>query len=379
MKISIDTRTLQPGDIYIPIKGENFDGHDFIQEALKKGARKILDVDLTKFAKNYRKKLKAKVIAITGSAGKTTTKDLLYAILSQKFKVVATFQNQNNEIGVPLTILKADFDTEIIIVELAMRLRGEIKILSKICRPTHAIITNIGLTHVERLKTQRNIALAKAEIFQPVLNWEKETRYAFLNSKTAYHKLLQEKAVKNNFKVLNFSGETKIDQGFNLCYLVAKHFGLNDEEIREGMAKFHASEKRLAVTKGTKLDITIIDDSYNANPDGVCYAMEFQKKMPGRKILVLGDMLELGKEAFKEHEKIINIAAVENGIDLVFTFGEIYQQVKSKDITKFSFLDKKELMNLLFSEIKSGDVILIKGSRGMKMEEIVEKLKEKYA
>ena len=162
---SIDTRTLEPGDIFIPIKGPRFDGRDFIDDAIKKGAR-VLDVDLAKFATNYRKKLKCYVIGVTGSAGKTTVKDLLTAILSQKYNVVSTSQNQNNEIGVPLTLLKADHQTDILIVEMAMRNLGDMTYLTKMVRPTHTVITNIGLSHIELLKTQRNVAKAKSEIFE---------------------------------------------------------------------------------------------------------------------------------------------------------------------------------------------------------------------
>ncbi|MFA5878809.1 MAG: Mur ligase family protein [Candidatus Margulisiibacteriota bacterium] len=375
MKISIDTRTLQPGDIYIPIKGANFDGHNFIEDAIKKGARKILDVDLNKFAAQYRKKLKCKVIAITGSAGKTTTKDLLTAVLSQKFKVVSTFQNQNNEIGVPLTILKAEFDTDVIIVELGMRLKGEIKALAKIVRPTHTVITNIGLTHVERLKTQRNIALAKAEIFQPTLRWEEPERIAYLNYNTPYYDLLKYKAEKNNFKLFSFSGETKTDQNFNLCYLVARQFGLSNEEIKKGIESFTPSEHRLNLIKSKQ--ITIIDDAYNANPDGVNYALEYLSQFSGRKILVFGDMLELGNQTLKEHQKVL-AKAWELGIDLICTFGEILHKIENKNKQKYAFLNKKALIKFLYDEIKPKDIVLIKGSRGMKMEEIVEALKVKY-
>ena len=376
MKISIDTRTLQPGDIYIPIKGQNFDGHDFIGDAIKKGAQKILDVDLQKFAYQYRKKLKCKVLAVTGSSGKTTTKDLLTTVLSQKYKVVSTFQNQNNEIGVPLTLLQADYDTDVIIVELGMRLRGEIKALTKTVRPTHVVITNIGLTHVERLNTQRNIALAKAEIFQSQLQWESYERTAYLNFSTPYYELLKQKAEKNHYRIFSFTGESKVDQNFNLCYVVARQFGLSNEEIKKGLEEFNPSEHRLKLIK--LKNITVIDDAYNANPDGVNYALEYLTRFPGRKIFILGDMLELGKHAVKEHQKVLNKSR-DLGIDLVCTFGEILNDIKDNNNQQLAFLDKKKLIKFLKDEIKIGDVILVKGSRGMKMEEVVDALQSAYA
>jgi UDP-N-acetylmuramoyl-tripeptide--D-alanyl-D-alanine ligase len=181
--ICIDSRELKPGDVFIPLKGETHDGHDFIKDALQKGAT-VLDVDLTSYAKAYRKKLKCAVIGITGSAGKTTTKDLLAAVLGQKFKVVKTMENQNNEIGVPITILRADYSTDILIVEMAMRNKGEIGHLASIVRPTHSIITSIGMTHIENFPSQKAIANAKAEIFKTPASWEKAPRYAFLNYST---------------------------------------------------------------------------------------------------------------------------------------------------------------------------------------------------
>ena len=157
MDICTDSRQIKPGQIFIPIQGPNFDGRKFIDEAVRKGAQ-ILDVNLEDYAKKYRKKLKCHVIGITGSAGKTTAKDMLYYVLSQKFNVIRTEENQNNEIGVPLTILKADSSTDILIVEMGMRKRGEIAQLTRMVRPTHTVITIIDNAHIEILKTQRNIA-----------------------------------------------------------------------------------------------------------------------------------------------------------------------------------------------------------------------------
>ena len=165
MSYSIDSRSIQAGDWFIPVKGPRFDGHDYIADVLSKGAR-VLDVDLTTYATDFRKKtLKAIVIGITGSAGKTTVKDLIAAVLSTQFKVAKTAENQNNEIGVPLTLLNTPDDADFVVVEMGMRGRGQIKHLTQIAKPDWVLISSIGSTHIELLKTKRNIALAKAEIF----------------------------------------------------------------------------------------------------------------------------------------------------------------------------------------------------------------------
>lgn len=371
---SIDTRTIEPGDIFIPVKGPRFDGRDFIDDAIKKGAR-ILDVDLAKFATNYRKKLKCHVIGVTGSAGKTTVKDLLTAILSQKYNVVSTSQNQNNEIGVPLTVLKADHQTDILIVEMAMRNLGDMAYLTKMVRPTHAVITNIGLSHIELLKTQRNVAKAKGEIFRKALAWENGKRYAFLNHTTPYYNYLLSKAQKTGFDPLPFGGETLPEQNINLCEIVARHFGLENDDIVAGINAYKSSSHRLKVVPNSMC--TVIDDTYNANPDGARYAMQYCQKYPGRKIMVLGAMKELGSESESAHQQVVE-DAVEHGISILFTIGEETKAMKSDLISIYHFDSKDDLHAQLLPEIKQGDVVLVKGSRSMQMEETVKNIQDNY-
>ena len=180
MAYSIDSRTIQPGDIFIPIKGENFDGHDFIEEALRRGAAQVLDVDLGQFAKEQRSKLQIPIIAVTGSSGKTTAKELLATVLGQRFKVLKSAKNFNNEIGVPLTLLQIEPEHELAIIELGMRGQGEIAYLADIVQPTHVLITNIGYSHIERLGSQQAIAEAKAEVIS-------SGQRVFLNSADSYY------------------------------------------------------------------------------------------------------------------------------------------------------------------------------------------------
>ncbi len=367
MKVCIDTRKIEPGDYFIPIKGAHYDGHDFTHEAIQKGGR-VLDVDLTSYAKRYRKKLTCPIIAITGSAGKTTTKDLLASILSQKFKVAKTHENENNEIGVPLTLLQTEFDDDVLIVEMGMRHAGEIRALTSIVRPTHVIITCIGLSHIELLGSQKKIAQVKSEIFQKKLLWETQPRYAFLPYSSPFYPFLNKKAQKLGYTSLPFDGPTKIDQSVNLCYSVARNFGLTDEEIRQGITSFQSSSHRLKITTASTL--TVIDDSYNANPDGVVFALEYIKRFSGRKILILGDMLELGTQSKEAHQNLLE-SVLDADISLWITCGYWGQFIACSSPTHLHFSTKDALHAYLRSELKKDDVILVKGSRGTKMEETV--------
>jgi UDP-N-acetylmuramoyl-tripeptide--D-alanyl-D-alanine ligase len=374
MKYSIDSRTIKPGETFIPVEGKNFSGYDFIEEVVNKGCR-VLDVNLASYAASYRKKLKCRVIAVTGSAGKTTVKDLLGSVLSQKFKVVKTSENQNNEIGLPLSILKADSDTEILILELAMRHPGDISFLSKIARPDYVVVTGVGLTHIENFENQKDIARAKSEIFRSPLKWEKSKRTAFLNFSSDYYSLLKKKAEKVGYNVVPYSGASKIDQNMNLCYVLGRRLGLKNEDIDEGIKQYIPSEHRLRSESVN--GVVIIDDSYNANPDGMLYAFEYMKRKSGRKIAVLGDMGELGKHALVEHQKVLEYA-IDAGVSVMFTTGENMSAIDSKGFSVTHFKDKQAMHEVLLNELKVGDTVMIKGSRFMKMEETVAFLKENY-
>lgn len=368
MDICIDSRKIKAGQTYIPIKGPNFDGHDFIPEVIQKGGR-VLDVDLSDYAKTYRKKLTCHVIGITGSAGKTTIKDMLYYTLSELYCVSRTAENDNNEIGVPLTILKADSSTEILLVEMGMRARGEIKVLTQIARPTHTVITNIGLSHVEILKTQRNIAYAKSEIFQKPLAWETVQRHAFLPQNSKYYMFLKNKAERANYTPHPYPGATSLDANINLCYQIGRHFNMTDEQIAKGLSHYAPSAHRLHVHIHNQH--TVIDDTYNANPDAVQHALKFMQKFKGRKILVLGDMLELGDKSKTAHQQVME-DALDAEVSVVFTLGSHSAEIKDIDGVSLSqFHEKQALHTALKSELKPGDIILVKGSRGMKMEETV--------
>ena len=367
-RYSIDTRTLQPGDIFIPIKGPHFDGHDFIHEAIRKGASQIVDAPIHQVAKKYRRKLTCPVIAITGSSGKTTLKDMLVSILSQKYHVSATVENQNNEIGVPLTILNTDARTDILILELGMRQKGDLDFLAKIVRPTHVIITNIGKSHYEFFQSVKKIAQAKSELLIKPTKLE-EGRKAYLNLSSPHYEFLEEKALRNRFLVYPFEGETGVDQMMNSCHLIAQEFGLTTGQIKEGLASFQGSLHRMKRLRFGS--VTVIDDTYNSNPDGVRYALSHLKQLSGRKLCVLGDMLELGDIAETEHAALEE-SLVDSGVSIVFTYGPLMRNLQSERIEVLHFDKKSSLHESLLAELKPKDSLLVKGSRSMNMEETVD-------
>lgn len=357
MAYSIDSRTVQPGDIFIPVKGEKFDGHDFIEQVKAKGAT-VLDVDLGEFSREHRRKFNIPVIAVTGSAGKTTTKDMLAAVLGQKFNVVKSAENQNNEIGVPLTLLKIEPQHEIAIVEMAMRGSGQIEYLARLTEPTHAIITNIGFSHLELLKTREAIATAKSEVIDKGVT-------VFLNRRDDYFDFLKDTADSKHATVIPYTYQKTTEANQAAVTTIARHFGLTDAQISAGLATYKSSSHRLRTINSQKHPgVTIIDDTYNSNPDGLTFALNIARETPAtRRIAVLGDMKELGDFSKMLHEQIRT-----DGFDHVFGYGELAQY-----FTKVTYHpDKEKLIAELSSFLKYGDLVIVKGSRSMKMEEIVE-------
>lgn len=428
--ISIDSRTIHKNDFFIPIRGERFDGHKFIDEAVENGAVGVIlsKVDhtpkkeiviikvedtlsaLQSIASYYRKKLQSLVIGITGSSGKTITKNFTFNILKNIGKTYMSKESYNNEIGVPLTIVGADEDTDFLILEMAMRNKGDLSLLSKIAEPEIGLITNIGWAHIGRLGSREAIMEAKSEIFE----YMKEDGYALLNGDDEYSLRIYDLLPKK-FNKLSFGfGENNHIQGVFLektnkevtllikfpnqkeitlrIPLLPKNIYRNllgalgiawviEPEYIESIDRtfnFYFPKQRLNV-KETKNGIIVIDDTYNANPDSVKTAIEFLEIYPsyGRKFILLGDMLELGDYSLQAHEEVIK-EALEKKFDLIFLFGEeigkAYENIgeSQKEEKVIYAKERKEIEEILKKVLQPKDVILIKGSRGMKMEAFVE-------
>ncbi len=384
--ISTDSRNIRKGELFIPLKGPKFDGRKFIPEVLAKGAL-VLDAPngtkaLQDLAAYHRNRFKIPVIGVTGSVGKTTTKDMIASILSQKMPTLKNEENFNNEIGVPLTLLRLTKKHRAAVIEMGMQGPGEIEISSRIARPTIAVITNIGEAHLKYLRSRRNIARAKSEIFKHV----KKGGWAVINQDDEYFEHLKDQAVRRSLRVLTFGILEKADvtpkelEGIELPIpgehniynalagiAVAKIIKIGKDSIRAGLHNFSPSSKRMQVIIRKKDKVKIINDTYNANPQSMAAALKTIAGMEGRKIAVLGEMYELGKQAAASHRKVLDLTK-KLGIDAVFTYGTLWPKGPTR------YPDKRSLVKKLNKFIRPRDTILVKGSRGTKMEEVVEAL-----
>ncbi|ADL51496.1 UDP-N-acetylmuramoyl-tripeptide--D-alanyl-D-alanine ligase [Clostridium cellulovorans] len=423
--VSIDTRKLEKGCIYIAIKGENFDGNDFVVEAINKGAElciidkiayteaevlnksAIVLVENTKkalmqLAKYYRNKLDIKVIGVTGSTGKTSTKDLIAAALSEKLKVFKTKGNFNNEIGLPLMIFNLDNTYDVAVLEMGMSDLFEIQRLSDVARPDLGVITNIGISHIENLKTRENILKAKMEITtyfgkENLLIVNHDDQYLSTIDKAEYRLI---KASISDDKNIDLKGESlvlkedscefKLNESKFYIPMPGKHnisnallaiacareLGVEDQLINKGFLNIEATSMRLDIEKNK--GITIINDTYNASPDSMKAAIEVMKNLKGkRRIAVVGTMKELGENSFEYHKEM-GIFAKENSVDILIAIGEFakaYSEGFNNKNSSIELAEKEGAIAYLTSEIREEDIILVKASRSMKFETIVEALK----
>ena len=425
--VSTDTRKIEEGTMFIALKGENFNGNNYVLEAFNKGAKIAIvdevkcdlnelkeDVALIKvqntgralmdLAKFYREKLGLKVVGITGSAGKTSTKDLVAAVLSDKYKVFKTKGNFNNEIGLPLMILELDSTYDVAILEMGMRGLGQIKELAEIASPDLGIITNIGISHIEILKTRENILKAKMEI---ATFFDKNNTLVvcgnddFLGALPEAEYKIVKTGVGENFKIgaknialeelsskftvydgekeeefsLDMPGEHNISN-LMLGIAIAKELGVSFEEMKRGLNNIEATSMRLELIK--KDGFSILNDCYNSSPVAVKSAIDVMKNIEGkRRIAVLGTMRELGHKSEEAHEEIGKYAK-ENGIEKVLCFGDFSENIKEgygEGCTVYE--NKEELIKDLLNIICDGDIILVKASRSLKFEEITKALLEK--
>ncbi|KNY24941.1 UDP-N-acetylmuramoyl-tripeptide--D-alanyl-D-alanine ligase [Pseudobacteroides cellulosolvens] len=432
--ICTDSRKVVEGSLFIPIKGENFDGHAFIKDCLMKGAAASLtseDVQgldvmngkavikvqdtlaaLGDIARYYRALFNIPLVGITGSVGKTSTKDMIACVLQQKFNILKTSGNFNNHIGLPLTVMNMERDYEAAVLEMGMSGLGEISYLTKIAKPSIAVITNIGMSHIEKLGSKQNILKAKMEIMEGlpddgivILNGDDSLLYGlkgYLKYKTVYYGTedgldLQAYNIKTMgesgtcFEVTIGNNDYKVHipvPGTHNVYnalaaiAVGLHMGISIESIIKGIASYSPANMRLNIVghKGYK----IINDAYNASPQSMESALDVLKDTSegNRTIAVLGDMLEMGEWAYKAHvgvgkyvaSKEINylVTVGENGRNIAH--GALEAGIPAKRV--FSFRKNDEVKEFLKNFVEEGDFILIKGSRGMKMEEIAQGLME---
>jgi UDP-N-acetylmuramoyl-tripeptide--D-alanyl-D-alanine ligase len=432
-EISTDTRKIEKNNIFIALKGENFNGNEYIEAASFKGAaicivdeiiyRKekigkettIIKVKDTKkallnLAKAYRSKLNLKVVGITGSNGKTSTKDLLAAALSYKYKVFKTEGNFNNEIGLPLMIFKLDNSYDIAVLEMGMNNLNEIHRMAEAAKPDIALITNVGVSHIGNLGTRENILKAKMEITDffnensiLIVNGDNDLLSKVGSDKFSIYTTGIEN--DNNFEACNielkenfveFSIEEnrkKIIETFHvgipgkhtisnslLAIACGKILGMEYKDIKEGLKNLETTAMRMDLIKGKNFNI--LNDCYNANPDSMKAAIDVLKNIDSnRRIAVLGTMGELGEQSYKSHKEIGEYVA-RHGIDLLLTFGEynkaFEEGFKLKTEAKYkAFDDYSEGIKYLTDEyLKAGDTVLVKASRSMKFEKIIDELKK---
>lgn len=427
--VSINSLSLEKGNLFVPLKGGKRDGHEFVEQAIKRGAGAslwqkdvpnpptelpIIIVDdtldaLQQLAKSYRDELSLKVVGITGSNGKTTTKDMLAEVLSSKYKVQKTSGNYNNHIGLPLTILDLNEETEVAVVEMGMSNFGEIDLLTKIARPNAAIITNIGDAHLQELGSREGIAKAKLEIVngliegglfvypgdEPLIKERLESMKKTWNIRTfgkqetnhIYPTTLETSAEGSIFTInrsdvtftLPILGEYNVMNALAVM-LVAEELGISFSMMNKAFSKIKLSHMRLEKTIGIN-GSHILNDAYNASPTSMKAVVDLITKLPGykKKIVVLGDMLELGPNEEKFHKEV-GLHLNPDKIHYVYAYGKLAKFIAEGAREKFtptnvlSFTEKDELIEHLKQQLDQDTIVLVKGSRGMRLEEVVEKI-----
>lgn len=418
--ICTDTRKITPGCLFIAIKGDNFDGHDFAAKAVESGAKAVIcerdcglgdsqilventRLALLDLAGHYRSKFNIPVIGITGSVGKTTTKEMTHAVMSSKYNTLKNEGNLNNEIGVPLTLFRLDETHEAAVIEMGMSGFNEISRMTKAVRPDVAIISNIGVSHIEKLGSREGILKAKLEI----LHGMKENAPVILNGDddmlvtadagehpVIYYGVENVNSFYKAFDITSKESETEMSVGsadgtgrvslpfpgrhnvYNALAAVAAgmQFGISVQEGLNALKNYVPAGMRQRINK--KCGITFIEDCYNASPDSQAAALAVLSGMKAeRTVAVIGDMLELGDVSVEAHYGVGKKAA-ENKIDAVFTYGERSLETAKgakdggvADVRSFS--DKEELSKELSAYLKEGDAVLFKASRGMKLEDVI--------
>jgi len=432
-RVVIDSRQAGPDTLFAAFPGEQVDGHNYVEACFDAGARIALITDATRseelraiaqrynaaliqvedmqgalwdLARANRARLSCPIIAITGSSGKTSTKELLASVLSQELRTEATRENHNNELGVPLTLLQADASTQVLVVEMGMRGAGEITALAELVRPQIGIITSIGLAHVEMLGSPEAVAAAKAELLTAL----PLDGLAIYPDDTGYTDLLREaNAARRTLTVgsgpdadyyatditlddegcalatihtphatfpaaLHIPGLHMLSNALLVC-ACAEELGLTKPALVEGLAQARVVGSRGARLEAPGRGVAIIADAYNANPDSMAVALRSLASLrptqpEGRRVAVLGDMLELGDRSQDAHRAILELADKLN-LEFLFVFGSQFGAVAPAEI---AYDDMVVLGRSLCAFVRPGDIVLVKGSRGMRMERVIEAL-----
>lgn len=417
--ISTDTRNISDGCIFFALKGDNFNANEFANQAIEKGAAFVV-IDEAKFATNehcllvddvltalqdlarhHRKQLNIPVIGLTGSNGKTTSKELVNAVLAERYKTFATFGNLNNHVGVPLSILSINDDVEIAVIEMGANHQKEIELLCTIAQPTHGIITNVGMAHLDGFGGFDGVKKGKAELYAYI----KETQgFTFINrdnsylmemsqtaglSKLIYYGTENGNTIKGTLKSsdpfievdwtnhdLSSSVKTNLTGSYNFENILAAicigdFFDLNPDEINTGLSNYQPKNNRSQLTKTEKN--TVICDFYNANPSSMTAALNnISVLTANKKTAILGDMFELGPESAEQHELILKQASESGLTDLIFIGKHFYA---FKDQFKGMFFETPTEASVYLQENPIQDhLVLLKGSRGMKLESLLQYL-----
>ncbi|MAU54346.1 MAG: UDP-N-acetylmuramoyl-tripeptide--D-alanyl-D-alanine ligase [Flavobacteriaceae bacterium] len=405
--VSTDTRLINKGSIFFALKGENFDGNKFAEEAIKSGASyaviddqslnnpkfiKVKNVlkslqDLSKFHRS--KLLKTKIIALTGSNGKTTTKELISEVLKKKYKIISTIGNLNNHIGVPLTLLRIKQNTEIAIVEMGANHLNEIKLLTDIINPDFGLITNFGKAHLEGFGSIEGVIKGKSELYDFLIKNDKKAfinnddyiQNQFIGNKISFSKEDKSNYIFKEVKDTNYAGlnyndfivDSKLTGNYNYHNIafatsIGLYFNISIEKIKEAISNYIPSNNRSQIIK--KNNKLIILDAYNANPTSMISAINSLIKKQGNKSVILGDMFELGNQSEKEHHDLIDFC-VKNNFENIFLIGNEFFKQKDKFEIPFFYKTKDELNKHIKKFPITSKYILIKGSRVMRMENLI--------
>lgn len=421
--VAIDSRKVQPGDVFFCLKGVHTDGHEFAADAAAKGAVGVVAsswkqhhevpfpivvaddplVALQALARNYRRKFEIPVIAITGSNGKTTCKEMMRSVLSTTFECIANPGNWNNEIGVPLTLFQISKSTQVAIIEMGADRPGDIKTLCEMAEPDSGIVTNVGVAHLEKFGTPERVAATKTELFDflladgvrvvnlddpwlaPHAKTTKGLVTVSLNNAADYHGTIVATDRRAYVHLHVDTPETaKLEirlqvpgahHAMNalMAAAVGMSLGVEVAQIEKALGEFEPMSDRMFMTE--KNGYVMINDTYNASPESMAAALDTLARVEAkRRIAVLGDMLELGSAAEDAHAQIGKTAA-EKGVTAMFLYGDLSRHVArhaGSNVEARHFSDHKSLSEELKRYLQPGDAVLVKGSRGMHMEKIIE-------